>query len=62
MTEGDNTKVSIASGTQNINNNGGFWGVKTGNIMHKGNGGVISIGLIWRIKIYYIQLNKKIIK
>ena len=27
MTKGDGTRVNIASGTQNINNNGGHWAV-----------------------------------
>ena len=54
MTKGDGTRVNIASGTQNINNNGGHWGVKTGNVMSQGNGGIINIGLIWRVNIYYI--------
>jgi hypothetical protein len=33
MTKGDGTKVNIASGTQNSNNNGGHWAVTTGNVM-----------------------------
>jgi hypothetical protein len=33
MTKGDGTRVNIASGTQNINNNGGHLGVQTGNVM-----------------------------
>jgi hypothetical protein len=33
MTKGDGTRVNIASGTQNINNNKGSLAVKVGNVM-----------------------------